>query len=80
MVAFVLPTFCCLWECSKGTSVEVMVQYLGHGVHLNFLILKKIFDVIIRSNMVAIFFLRDLGASVVEVKKWVSYTDILSYE
>ena len=42
--------------------------------------LKKIFDVIIRSNMVAIFFLRDLGASVVEFKKWVSYTDILSYE
>ena len=30
--------------------------------------------------MAAIFFLRDLGASVVEVKKWVSYTDILSYE
>ena len=30
--------------------------------------------------MAAIFFLRDLGVSVVEVKKWVSYTDILSYE
>ena len=44
------------------------------------LFLKKIFDVVIRSNMAAIFFLHDLGASVVEVKKWVSYTDILSYE
>ena len=32
-----------------------MVQYLGHGVHLNFF-LKKIFDVVIRSNMAAIFF------------------------
>ena len=32
-----------------------MVQNWGHGVHLNFF-LEKIFDVVIRSNMVAIFF------------------------
>ena len=30
--------------------------------------------------MVAIFFLHDLGASVVELEKLVSYTNILSYE
>ena len=30
--------------------------------------------------MAAIFFLHDLGASMVELEKWVSYTDILSYE
>ena len=60
-------------ECRSNGSI------FGAWGTFNFF-LKKIFDVIIRSNMAVIFFLRDLGASVVEVKKWVSYTDILSYE
>ena len=60
-------------ECKSNGSI------LGAWGTFKFF-LKKIFDVVIRSNMVAIFFLRNLGASVVEVKKWVSYTDILSYE
>ena len=47
-------TFCCVRECSiRATSVEVTVQYLEHGVHLNFF-WKKFFDVVIRSNMAAI--------------------------
>ena len=60
-------------ECRSNSSI------FGVWGTFNFF-LKKFFDIIIRSNMAAIFFLHNLGASVVELEKRVSYTDILSYE